>query len=172
MSASTREMLCQALGMVDKAIAFYDAHAESCHGGVIRDVFVRLRDLKKTRRDRLQVLHDKVEAGVSFAEACESLEEENAVGANMFRDIASRHEPVSCPLDEISSIDEAAAIELELVRFFEDQEQAVSGTSDKRFLHYLVQDARGQFMLINDMKWYYENPKAWTFADKKPYEAD
>ncbi|TVM15792.1 hypothetical protein DPQ33_13895 [Oceanidesulfovibrio indonesiensis] len=172
MSESSREMLCQALGMVDKAIAFYDAHAESCEGGVIRDVFIRLRDLKKTRRDRLQELHDKVEAGVSFAEACESMEQETAEGANMFRDIARQHEPVACPLDEIASIDEAAAIELDLVRFFEDQEQAATEPAEKHFLHYLVQDARGQYMLINDMKWYYEDPGAWTFADKKPYEAD
>lgn len=171
MSESSREMLCQALGMVDKAIDFYDAHADSCQGGVIRDVFVRLRDLKKTRRDRLKELHDKVEAGISFADACESLEQETAEGASMFRKIAKSHEPVSCPLDEIASIDEAAAIELDLVRFFEDQEQAAAGPTEKRFLHYLVQDARGQFMLINDMKWYYEDPKAWTFADQKPYEA-
>ncbi|MFW5734664.1 MAG: hypothetical protein ACOCWR_06355 [Oceanidesulfovibrio sp.] len=172
MSENSREMLCQALGMVDKAIAFYDTHADSCQAGVLRDVFIRLRDLKKTRRDRLQELHDKVEGGMNFAEACDSMEQEAAEGARMFRAIAERHEPVACPLDEIASIDEAAAIELDLVRFFEDQEQAVAAPSEKRFLHYLVQDARGQFMLINDMKWYYEDPKAWTFADQKPYEIE
>ncbi len=179
MSQRTEQTLCEAMELVRAAIAFYEAHAQSCGAAVVRDAFTRLADLKKTRLDRLEAIHAMVEQGVSLQDACDQAGPFEPAPQGMFRHVAAGKEPSACPADELAAVDEAAAKELELTRFFEGKHAEADADStpqtdpaEVELLRLLVQDAKGQYMLVNDMKWYYEDPDAWTFADKKPYQTE
>ncbi len=73
--------------------------------------------------------------------------------------------PDACPPSAQAALDAGLALELEIKAFYEAKLQEAEFPDEKRFLTAMIQEASGHYMLLNDMKYYFEDPQAWTFAE-------
>lgn len=159
-------MLCQAVDLFSRAADFYDRATADCDAAMA-GVFGRLKDLKLARLARLQAMQEDLAGGKGADAVCrlshaEALENEAVLGLAEAKAL-----PRSCPPSAQAAIDAALALELELKTFFETRREAADFPDEKSFLSRMVQEVTGHFMLLNDMKYYFENPDAWTFAKQQ-----
>lgn len=156
-------MLCQAVDLCAKAVDFYTQSAHTCTGDPMEAIFDRLKDLKLGRLRKLEAMRE-ASSSQDVAAVCRMDETDMAENKALFTKADAALLPDTCPLSAQAALEAGLALELEIKAFYETKLEAAEFPDETRFLRAMAQEATGHYMLLNDMKYYFEDPAAWTFA--------
>lgn len=156
MSDAPRDMLCRALDMEQKARDFYDNARGNCPSQLGRAVFDLLAEDKTRLAARLTAIHAALNQGQTWERACVMDEDDTGV-TSVFNELAARHggETQVCKL-ELDLLLKAQEVESSCLKFLEDQLRAASDPGVRAFLQRAMEEERGHFVLLSDMRLHYE----------------
>jgi hypothetical protein len=157
MERSSEDMLCKALDLTRKALEFYKDAQARCPSRLGRAVFTLLVADKLRQTTRLEEIHAALAQGKTVANACILSEDDLQASGRVFDDLASRYGEGSkaCKL-ETELLSMALDVEQACLGFLEEQFRDAREQENRTFLQRVIEEERGHFVLLSDMRYYYE----------------
>lgn len=156
MAIGAEDMLCKALDLEQKALDFYAEAQERCPSQLGRKVFGVLAEDKMRLTTRLAEIHAAINQGMSLDGAC-VLAEDDEIRPQPFALLSAGENevPKSCA-EELNVLMLALEVEQTCLRFFEDQLREAKERDIRFFLERAMEEERGHFVLLSDMRYYFE----------------
>ncbi len=171
MSQRSQDMLCRALELAEEAVAFYAKSIAGCSQPLYQDVFKKLKADKEEQVGRITEIYNALGEGESWDNVCSLPPEDQLDAKTLFKKLAAKHKPGKTPPTEIMAIDTAVDVEIKLLAFYEEKAKEAEDPTEREFVERMVQETRAHYIILNDMKYYYEDPEGW-FMDKERITLD
>ena len=171
MSQRSQDMLCRALELAEEAVEFYAKSMAACSQPLYQDVFKKLKEDKEDQVGRITEIYNALGEGESWDNVCSLPPEDELDAKALFKKLAAKHQSGKCPATEITAIDTAVDVEIKLLAFYEEKAKEAEDPTEKRFVERMVLETRAHYIILNDMKYYYEDPEGW-FMDKERITLD
>lgn len=156
MADSTGDMLCKALDLERKALDFYTDAQTRCPSELARKVFGVLADDKLRVARRLAEIHAALNQGISLVGACRLTEEETPA-PGVFDELRAGYMSVSGECQaELNVLMLAMEVEQACLKYLEDQLREAKDKDVRFFLERAMEEERGHFVLLSDMRYYFE----------------
>jgi hypothetical protein len=159
----SQEMLCRTLELAEKSVRAYEEGLRSCESGPGKEVFGRLLEDERFYIERIKEIHAGLVAGQSWAEACVLPDKEGAEPG--LAEIAGKHGVVEACATEVGAIDSALGVQKERLEFFEEWLRRTEHPVERTFVERMIQEERGRFILLNDLHYFFEDPKGWSLKE-------
>jgi rubrerythrin len=164
MSEQAQSMICRAEEFAKKALQFYAKAIEACGQGPGKGVFTRLLEDERREADRVLALRKALEAGGTWARACTLPEVEEQAARRVSEVVQGPGQAVACAT-ELGAIGAALELEKERVDFYEQWHAQADDPTERRFVRHMLQEARGNHLLLTDLQYFYEDPKGWSLKE-------
>jgi len=150
-------MLCEALDLSRKALDLYKDAQARCPSQLGRAVFTLLVEDKLRQTTRLEEIHAALNQGQPLDKACVLAKEDLQAMGRVFDELASRYGEGSkaCKL-ETELLAMALDVEQACLGFLEEQLRDARDPGGRAFLQRAIEEERGHFVLLSDMRYYYE----------------
>jgi rubrerythrin len=169
MSERAQSMVCRAEEIAETALRFYAGSIEACGQGPGREVFARLLEDERREVERIHALREALDAGGTWAESC-TLPDVEEKAASKVSDLirpglGQRPDQAEVCVTEMGAIAAALELEKERVDFYEQWLAKADDPTERRFVQHMVQEARGNHLLLSDLQYFYEDPKGWSLKE-------
>ncbi|WP_045216437.1 ferritin-like domain-containing protein [Desulfonatronovibrio magnus] len=162
-----KKWVCTAIEMEEKGKKFYEKAVEDCKDGLGREIFIMLRDDEVRHIDRIKEIEKALDQGQDVLEqACSMPADEKDMG-KMLRDMASKVDTDKACSSTESALNTGIEFELALVKFYEDALEKAQEDIEKEFLKKMVAEEKAHYVLLEDLKYYYEDPEGWAMGQGK-----
>lgn len=148
--------LCRALELERKALDFYEAARGQSHSELGARVFELLAQDKQRLATRLAEIAAAVSQGMTLARACALIEDGENGGPARFETLAAPHGAGRASETDLGLIAAALEIEQECLEHLERMLQAEDDPGVRSVLQRTLEDEKGHFVLISDMRYHFE----------------
>ncbi|WP_029898565.1 hypothetical protein [Desulfohalovibrio reitneri] len=159
MASRVEDLLCKALEIIESNAAFYREAIGKCESGPGKEVFETLRDDAGAQVARIHDIYEKVKGGESFTGACTVPEEELLPSV---KSVVEGKGPVNACQSELGAVNTGMERTTEAIRFFEGWAAGAEDGVERRFAERMVQESRGQYMMLSDLQFFYEDPEGFS----------
>jgi rubrerythrin len=156
-----QDMLCKARDMAEKAADYYGRAMEQCSDSLSEEIFALLRDENEEQKERIAEVEEALSAGESWANACTLPPDEDSDVKAVFRALARKHQDAACPISEMDVLIDALEMERTMLAFYETAAEEAENDVEKRFVEQMLHQVRGHHVMLNDLKYYFEDPQGW-----------
>ena len=160
-------MLTAALEKEKKGQEFYKKASENCVNPLGRDIFRHLMIDEGAHIIRVKEIFDTLSKGQGWNTDWKRHKVENEDLRKLFR---KRMETLGSRVDGDNSDIEALSIGIEMeqgaINFYEEQLAKATDPLETEFVKVMINEERGHFGALEDLKLYFENPESW-FAEKE-----
>jgi len=156
MAESTGDLLCKALDLERKALDFYTDAQARCPSELARKVFGVLAEDKLRVARRLAEIHAALNQGISLDGACRLIGEDTTPhGAFDELKAGFMSVPGECQA-ELDVLMLAMEVEQACLKYLENQLREAKDKDVRFFLERAMEEERGHFVLLSDMRYYFE----------------
>ncbi len=160
------EMVGSALEMEEKGKAFYAKALAECKNALGRDIFSKLKADEDVHIERIREIYNSLTEGGGWTDSWKSRNVEDPGLKEIFQRLAKKHgEKVDMSTDDLDALQIGMEFEQKAVAFYEKHFNASSDELEKEFARRMIEEERGHYAALADMKFYIENPEAW-FEEK------
>ncbi len=162
MTALSPELLQQALDMNRKALDFCDAAIAGCPECLGKDVFEVVRSNLARHNERIRSIHASIGKGANWSQAATTLPNSMGTLETIFKNLATKYPADSAGATKREALSSAVEMITGILTFYEKMLCDVQDPAEEQFIKRMVQEIRGQYVLLNDLSYYYDNPKGWS----------
>jgi rubrerythrin len=155
MNASTGDLLCRALDLERKSLDYYLDARDRCSSDVARRVFDLLAEDKLRLATRLAEVQAALNQGMTLDRACVLTEDDILDKATANSAVGHSSQEGACS-SELKILLLAIEAEGMCLNFFEEQLREATDRHVRFFLERALEEERGHFVLLSDMKYYFE----------------
>ncbi len=162
----TIDVFCDAVAMKEKKVALYGDAMKSCPDKVGVETFRMLKEAEENHLKSLQVAYEDLKVGKADLNACKLHEFGGDDKKADLRKIADEHGkmPKAC-LDDVVAITTGMKLEEESIKYLSERLKGATDPAEKQVLERLVAEEREHFVMLSDLKFYYEDTENW-FLEK------
>ena len=167
-STNIRGIYQSALQMEKKGRDFYLQKAEQADEELEKEVFRMLADEEQAHFDWIRRIIAGTDLAQEFAVVLDEFEEEAPQRfERFFKKLVERHKQgLSSSSKDIQALEMGLKLEEQSIRFYQERAEGAEFDAEREFLKRLIEQERGHFQLLSDLKFYRENPSAW-FQEKE-----
>ena len=160
------EMVSKALEMEEKGKKFYGEALEKCKNELGRDIFAKLKADEDVHIERIKEIYKNLTDGKGWTEAWKEQDVDDSGLKDIFRKLAKKHgEKIDFSTDDIDALKVGMDFEQKSVDFYQKHLDWSEDEVEKDFVSKMVEEERGHYTALADMKFYVDNPEAW-FEEK------
>ncbi len=162
----TLDVFCDAVAMKEKKMALYEDAMKSCPDKVGVETFRMLKEAEADHLKSLQATYEELKAGKADLNACKLQDFGGEAKKADLRKIADEHGkmPKAC-LDDVAAISTGMKLEDESIKYLSERLKGSADPAEKQLLEKLVAEEREHFVMLSDLKFYYEDTENW-FLEK------
>ena len=166
------DLYCTAIAMKEKKKQIYEDAMKICPDQVGIETFRLLRDAEADHVSSLEAAFAQVQTGGGSAPVCSLRELEGEDTKGFLRKVAKEHGrmPRAC-LDDVAAIAMGMALENESIHYLTERLKEGPSGGEKTLLEKLIQEERGHYIMLADLKFYYEDTENWLL-EKGGYRLD
>ncbi len=156
------DMFCTAVAMKEKKKELYDDAMKTCPDQVGIETFRMLRDAEEEHLRSLQAAYEDFKVGKADLNACKLYELSGEDKKALLRKIADEHGrmPKAC-LDDVAAITTGMKLEDESIKYLSNRMKGATDPKEKQLLEKLISEEREHFIMLSDLKFYYEDTENW-----------
>lgn len=169
---ATLDMFCTAIAMKEKKRSLYEEAMKNCPDRVGVETFRMLLNSEAEHLARIREVYEDMQKGKPALDACRLHDFDSAGKMIYLREVAKQHGKISeACLDDVAAIETGIDLENASIRFFEEERKRATDPAEKTLLDRLIEEERGHFIVLNDLKTYYVDPGSW-FLEKSGARLD
>lgn len=163
---SAIEMVGTALEMEEKGKSFYAKALSKCDNVFGKDMFSKLKSDEDVHIERIKEIYKNLTEGKGWTDIWKSHDVDDTGLKSIFRKLAKNHgEKIDMSTDDIDALKVGMDFEQKSVEFYEKHLEMAEDDLEKEFARKMVEEERGHYAALADMKFYIDNPEAW-FEEK------
>lgn len=160
------DMVNKALEMEEKGKKFYGKALDKCKNELGRDIFAKLKADEDVHIERIKEIYKDLTDGKGWTEAWKQQDVDDSGLKDIFRKLAKKHgEKIDLSTDDIDALKVGMDFEQKSVDFYQKHLDLTDDEVEKNFVAAMVDEERGHYTALADMKFYVDNPEAW-FEEK------
>ena len=169
---ATLNMFCTAIAMKEKKRSLYEDAMKNCPDQVGVETFRMLLTSEDEHLGRIREAYEDMKKGKATLDACRLHEFDSMGKRDYLRKVAKEYGKISkACLDDVAAIETGIDLENASISFFEEEHKRATDPAEKALLDRLIEEERGHFILLNDLKTYYVDPGSW-FLEKSGARLD
>ena len=169
---ATLNMFCTAMAMKEKKRSLYQEAMKNCPDPVGIETFRMLLNSEEEHLQRIREVYEDLKKGKAAIDTCRLHDFDSAGKRDYLRKLAKEQRKISTAcLDDVAAIETGIDLENASIGFFEEERKRAVDPAEKTLLDRLIEEERGHFIVLNDLKTYYIDPGSW-FLEKSGARLD
>lgn len=157
-----QEILCEAVDLKERMRGLYAEAAGKCSDDIGKSTFKMLEELEKEHLDRLGEIQAEISRGGATLDSCRYHDLNTIDKREVVRRILREKKAVSrACLDDIAAIETGLQLENRAIDYFMGRLKPAADPAVRDFLNYLISEERAHYIVLADLKFYYEDPGHW-----------
>ena len=156
------EMLKTALSMEEKGEDFYRKAMQDARDALGKGIFETLMRDEKVHYGRILKIYDKLKDESTWTDEWKSMDVGHKDVTELFREMAAKHgKTIEADPGELEALDVGIDFEYKTMKFYQDYLSEATDPLEKEFVEKMVEEERGHYTALKDMKHYMSDPAAW-----------
>ena len=166
--SKAQDMLCTALELAERGIQVYRKAADICPDAIGTDVYKMLEEDEKRLKSRIEETYAAVKEGEAFEQACVLPAEEDRDVRKIVASLVEEHNVGKGCDTNTKALELGVDFENAWIHFFSEEMAWTTGGKDAEFIQRMIQEGREHKELLNDLQYFYDDPKGWAMGTHKP----
>ena len=159
---SSVKMLATALEKEEQGRDFYGDAVSRCSNELGKEMFRILMAEEGIHIKRIKELYTSLQGGQGWTDQWKEHQGEVEDLQKLFAERMAKLGPkVTSAASDIEALDIGIEMEQGAIKFYEDHLAKASDPLERDFVTLMVQEERGHYAALKDMKHYLEQPEAW-----------
>jgi len=156
------EMLKTALSMEEEGEKFYKKAMESSKNDLGRAIFETLMKDERVHYGRILKIYNELKDKSAWTDEWKSMDVGHKDVTELFRGMAAKHgETLETDPGELEALDVGIDFEYKTMKFYQDYLPQAQDPLEKQLIEKMVEEERGHYTALKDMKYYMSDPAAW-----------